>query len=132
MKKGIISILIATCMIVLICLLVNFALDCKTETKHNNNQPETSMYHKTIPVEITEIKKTWSSNRENSWCITVKSKEYNLEKSFNQSCNFMHSDVYAGKLYYGQLEKGDTINATLLSWKQGDKIIRRDLDGLVE
>ena len=111
-------------------------VSCGEEVKDNNyNKPKQQkviMYHKRIPVKIKEIRKTWCSNKEQAWCVTVKSDKYKLEKSFNQSMSFMHSDTYAGKLYYGEIKQGSTIYAELLSWTQGDKIIERELGSLVE
>ena len=122
-------------MSMVLCVLL---IGCENSTKNNiqkeqvEKQEEAVMYHKRIPVKIVEIQKTWSSNKEQIWCITVKSDEYNLEKSFKQGMSAMHSDVYAGKLYRGEIKEGDTIYVELLSWKQGDKIIKRDIDNLIE
>lgn len=131
MKNKLIILLLS---IVLGVLLVG----CKNVVKDNKQsiriekQQEAVMYHKRIPVKIVEIQKTWSSNKEQIWCITVKSDEYNLEKSFKQGMSAMYSDIYAGKLYKGEIKEGDIIYAELLSWKQGDKIIKRDIDNLIE
>lgn len=122
-------------MSMVLCILL---IGCKNDTKNNiqngqvKKQEEVVMYHKRIPVKIVEIQKTWSSNKEQIWCIAVKSDEYNLEKSFKQGMSAMYSDIYAGKLYKGEIKEGDIIYAELLSWKQGDKIIKRDIDNLIE
>lgn len=122
-------------MSMVLCVLL---IGCENSTKNNiqneqvEKQEEAVMYHKRIPVKIVEIQKTWSSNKEQIWCITVKSDEYNLEKSFKQGMSAMYSDIYAGKLYRGEIKEGDIIYAELLSWKQGDKIIKRDIDNLIE
>lgn len=122
-------------MSMVLCVLL---IGCENSTRNNiqneqvEKQEESVMYHKRIPVKIVEIQKTWSSNKEQIWCITVKSDEYNLEKSFKQGMSAMYSDIYAGKLYRGEIKEGDIIYAELLSWKQGNKIIKRDIDNLIE
>lgn len=122
-------------MSMVLCVLL---IGCENSTKNNiqneqvEKQEEAVIYHKRIPVKIVEIQKTWSSNKEQIWCITVKSDEHNLEKSFKQGMSAMYSDIYAGKLYRGEIKEGDIIYAELLSWKQGDKIIKRDIDNLIE
>ncbi|MBO3359498.1 hypothetical protein JJB47_12015 [Clostridium perfringens] len=122
-------------MSMVLCVLL---IGCENSTKNNiqneqvEKQEEAVIYHKRIPVKMVEIQKTWSSNKEQIWCITVKSDEYNLEKSFKQGMSAMYSNIYAGKLYRGETKEGDIIYAEFLSWKQGDKIIKRDIDNLIE
>lgn len=122
--------------IMLLAALSLFLVSCGNNNISNQHyskpDPPTIMYYKRIPVKITEIRKTWCSNKEQVWCITVKSDKYKLEESFRQSMSFMHSDIYAGKLYYGEIKQGSIIHAELLSWKKGDKVIRRELGSLIE
>lgn len=124
--------------ICVVCLSIGLFCGCTQDNNRNDRQPthksepQTVMYHKKVPVKITEINKTWSSNKEQAWCLTVKSDKYKLEESFNQSMSPMHSDTYAGKLYRGEIKQGSTIYAEMLSWKKGDKIVKRELSSLVE
>lgn len=123
---------------ILLLMLSLFLISCdndhnrtnSTQNKNSKNQ-EVVLYHKRIPVKVVEIKKTWNSNKEQIWSVKVKTDEYKLEETFNQSMSFMHSDEYANDLYYGNVKEGSIIYANLLSWKQGDKVTRRELKELV-
>lgn len=44
--------------------------------------------------------------------------------------SFMHSDDYSYDLYRGNINVGDVIKAEMNSWKQGDKVIKREIGHL--
>lgn len=44
--------------------------------------------------------------------------------------SFMYSDDYSYDLYRGNINVGDVIKAEMNSWKQGNKVIKRELSHL--
>lgn len=90
------------------------------------------VFHKSVEVEITDIKESWRSNKICKWAVTVKSNEYGLENTFEEFTDAMNSSAYGYELYCGKLHVGDKIKAQLLTWKTGDNIDKRQLNNLVK
>lgn len=126
------TVLVLSCLFVFILALSSlFILAIKTQHDDPNYvppQPEV-LFYKDIPVEVVESKITWSNAKTNTYrvMITVKSEEYGLKKSFEGGPEIPHfTEAFSNSLKPGQI-----INAELYSWKQGDRITRRDLNKLV-
>lgn len=88
------------------------------------------LYNKDIDVVVTKVVKTWASNKENIWDVTVKSDEYGVEKTFKESTSLGYSTPYGNDLYYGQVKIGSILKCNMYSWKQGDVVTRRQLNNL--
>lgn len=52
------------------------------------------VFHKTVEVEITDIKETWRSNKLCKWAVTVKSNEYGPENTFEEFTDAMNTSAY--------------------------------------
>lgn len=79
-------------------------------------------------VVISNNKKSWfASTHWYKQQVTVKSKEYNIEKTFE----FVGSGVFANMPYW-ECKEGDVIRAELYSWKMEStgEITRRDINKL--
>lgn len=123
----IIFITIMSCLIVLV-VKANMKTTSVTNS-HVVQEPEI-IYHKTIPVEVIDIRNTWFNVKTNTYIynITIESKEYNLKKSLD----ITQGNPYFYEAYTGNIKQGDTILANLISFKQGDKITRRYIDQLIK
>ena len=92
-------------------------------------EPATVMYHKTVEVEVVDSRITFCNPKSHAFAgfVKIKSNEYNLEAT----CDIHNNSPYGYEVYTRTLKKGDKIKATLYTWKKGDTIVKRELDGLV-
>lgn len=101
------------------------------ESRQSSNyvapEPEV-MYYKTIPVKVVDIENTWFNTKTNTYIysITVKSEEYGLTKTLEIKNGY----PYFYEAYTGDIKEGDTLNAELISYKQGDTVTRRYINQL--
>lgn len=120
-------------MLFFICKFLSSIINVNDTLQQNNVtvQEAEVLYYKDVDVKVKDIKQTWSSNKQQTWSLTVTSEEYGLEKSFSISSSSMYSDVYANDIYRGNLKVGNTIKCEMFSWCIGDTVTRRELNKLV-
>lgn len=92
-------------------------------------EPATVRYYKTVEVEVVDSRITFYNPKSHAFAgfVKIKSNEYNLEAT----CNVHNNSPYGYEVYTRTLKHGDKIKATLYTWKKGDTIVKRELDGLV-
>lgn len=87
--------------------------------------PEVKLY-KHIPVKITKIQQTYYFKGAFKVYIEYQSEDYGLKNSVTIGNN----EDYAYECYSGQYKVGDTVQAIMYSWQQGDTVTRRELENL--
>lgn len=119
-------------LILIVILLPVFLIGCNVPTQQQQQsiQSQEQIFHKITEVRVTEIKKTWEAKNLIKWSVTVRSDEYNLEETYEEYIEMLNSSTYGLDIYHGKIKKDSIIKAELLTWKTGDVINRRDLNGL--
>lgn len=95
--------------------------------EHTNTLQEHN-YHKDVDVIVTNIQMIWAGTNYKSWRISFKSEEYNLTGETEVS----GAEPLGVDIYYGSLQVGDTLKATLYTKTIGDEVVNRRLGNLVK
>lgn len=131
--KQITKILITITIIIVTGIASTMGMLFISKLAHSNSNQTTAtesekphLYYKTIEVVITDYdyKHWFATAHQYQATITVKSDEYDLEKTF-----FLNGDNAKQMESY---KKGDTINAELFTWKidSNDTIVKRSINKL--
>lgn len=116
-------------------LLATLLFGCEKQgvnNKHISTNTEPVMYYKMVPVKIVRIfNKGNYMNKRYYASIEIESKKYNLHETFTLHGDLMYADDYLKEIFNGEIKEGDTINCEMLSWVQNKKVIRRELNQLV-
>lgn len=130
-EKVIINSICIITMFLLIGILISIiALDSKTSSNVNQQQEKPVLYWKNIDVEVVSSRRKsnlFGRVKRYSQTITVRSKEYKLEKTFK-----LNSSGAFANMPYWNIKEGDIIKAELYSWKleSTGEIVRREINKL--
>lgn len=121
-----IAIIIVTSIVSTLSMLFISKLAYSNSNQTTTKSEEPHLYYKTIEVVITDYdyKHWFATAHQYQATITVRSDEYDLEKTF-----FLNGDNAKQMEKY---KKGDTINAELFTWKidSNNTIVKRSINKL--